>query len=162
MTDNLSPASNTSLVKQAPGRRTRRKDNVAPLLDKSVKSKAKTPEWLRDFRYGRSLSIEFFKRNAWLLCLIIVILLSLMGLRYKTKTKMEQINSLKEECARAQSEMLWQKSEYMSLIRETEMQRLVDEKGLGLRFQEQPPYQVTAVAPADSGTPTQENDNQSL
>ena len=30
----------------------------------------------------------------------------------------------------------------MSLIRETEMRRLVEEKGLGLEFQEYPPYEL--------------------
>jgi hypothetical protein len=31
----------------------------------------------------------------------------------------------------------------MTLIRESEMKRLVNEKGLGLVFQEQPPYEIT-------------------
>ena len=36
--------------------------------------------WFRELRYGRSVSIDFFRRNAWLLISILVALLALMGL----------------------------------------------------------------------------------
>ncbi|MGM9816646.1 MAG: FtsL-like putative cell division protein [Lepagella sp.] len=93
-------------------------------------------------RYGRTISIEFFKSNAWLLVIIIAIVISLMGLRYKTKTKMVEIKNLTKELELAESEKLREKAAYMSLIRETEMKRMVREKGLPLEFQEQPPYQL--------------------
>lgn len=98
---------------------------------------------LRDLGYGSLVSLTFFRRNAWLLIAIIVAVVALIGLRYQTKTKMSQIRSLERELVLAESEKLQQKSEYMSLIRETEMQRLVNEHGLGLTFQEQPPYRLT-------------------
>ena len=97
---------------------------------------------MNDMRYGRSLSLEFFRRNAWLLMLFVVAILALMGLRYKTKTKMEEIKQLSVELQRAQSSKLQEKAAYMSLIREAEMKKLVDEKGLGLQFQEYPPYEL--------------------
>lgn len=62
------------------------------------------------------------------------------GLRYKTKTKMEEIKRLTAELQIAESSKLQEKAAYMSLIRETEMKRMVKEKGLGLEFQEYPPY----------------------
>lgn len=99
-----------------------------------------TPSWFSDLRYGRSFSVEFFKRNAWLLMVFVVAILSLMGLRYKTKTKMEEIKRLTAELQIAESSKLQEKAAYMSLIRETEMKRMVKEKGLGLEFQEYPPY----------------------
>ncbi|MDE6076694.1 MAG: hypothetical protein K2G29_03095 [Muribaculaceae bacterium] len=107
---------------------------------KSKKSHATT--WISDVRYGRSLSVEFFKRNAWLLMIIVVSMLALMGLRYKTKTKMEEIKRLTTELQIAESSKLQEKAAYMSLIRETEMRRLVEENGLGLEFQEQPPFEL--------------------
>lgn len=97
---------------------------------------------VNDVRYGRSLSLEFFRRNAWLLMLFVVAIIALMGLRYKTKTKMEEIKYLSSELQRAQSSKLQEKAAYMSLIREAEMKKLVDEKGLDLRFQEYPPYEL--------------------
>ena len=97
---------------------------------------------VNDMRYGRTLSLEFFRKNAWLLMLFVVAILALMGLRYKTKTKMEEIKRLNVELQRAESSKLQEKAAYMSLIREAEMKKLVEEKGLGLQFQEYPPYEL--------------------
>lgn len=99
--------------------------------------------WVNELRYGRSLSVEFFKQNAWLLLIIVVSMLALMGLRYKTKTKMAEIKKLNIELQRAESEKLQEKASYMSLIRETEMKKMVHERGLNLEFQEQPPYELS-------------------
>ena len=110
--------------------------------DNNDKTKKKSPVWISDIRYGRSLSIEYFKRNAWLLMVFVVAILALMGLRYKTKTKMEEIKRLTVELQSAESRKLQEKAAYMSLIRETEMRRMVEEKHLGLVFQELPPYQL--------------------
>ncbi|MDE6769961.1 MAG: hypothetical protein K2J78_09595, partial [Muribaculaceae bacterium] len=85
-----------------------------------------SPTWISDVRYGRSLSVEFFKKNAWLLMIFVVTMLALMGLRYKTKTKMEEIKKLTAELQIAESSKLQEKAAYMSLIRETEMRRLVE------------------------------------
>lgn len=74
--------------------------------------------------------------------IFVVTMLALMGLRYKTKTKMEEIKKLTAELQIAESSKLQEKAAYMSLIRETEMRRLVEENGLGLEFQEQPPFEL--------------------
>lgn len=111
-------------------------------IKKSVKSHKSAPTWLSDMRYGQSISIEFFRKNAWLLVLLLVLTLSLMGIRYRTKTRMLEITRLEKELNQAESEKLHEKASYMSLIRETEMMRLVQKNGLGLQFQEQPPYEV--------------------
>lgn len=106
------------------------------------KTGKKEYSWINELRAGRSISVEFFKSNAWLILIIVVAVIALIGLRYKTKTKMEEIKRLNTELARAESEKLQAKSAYMSLIRETEMRRMVREKGLPLEFQEQPPYEI--------------------
>lgn len=99
--------------------------------------------WRNDLRYGRTLSIEFFRNNAWIMVITVVVLLALMGLRYKTRTKMGEIKQLTVELQRAESHKLQEKALYMSLIRETEMIKMVKEKNLNLQFQEQPPYELT-------------------
>ncbi len=115
-------------------------------MAKKTKKKAAQPKakkkngWMRELRYGRSLSLEFFKTNAWLMLIIVVAVIAMIGLRYETKTKMAEIQKLRTELQRAESRKLHEKSLYMSLIRESEMKRLVREKGLHLEFQEQPPY----------------------
>ena len=107
-----------------------------------AKPKGNGYSWVNELRYGRSISVEFFKSNAWLLLIFVVAVIALMGLRYKTKTRMEEIKRLNVELQRAESAKLQEKASYMSLIRETEMRRLVKEKGLPLVFQEAPPYQL--------------------
>lgn len=107
------------------------------------KKKKKSPGWVDELRYGQSISLEFFKTNAWLIMVIVVVIVALMGLRYKTKTKMEEIKSLTTELQRSRSIMLEEKSKYMSLIRETEMKKMVHDRGLPLEFQEQPPYRLS-------------------
>ena len=118
-----------------------RKDN-----DSSSRQKKKisgvSKALVNDMRYGRSLSLEFFRQNAWLIMLFVVALVALMGLRYKTKTKMEEIKTLTVELQRAQSSKLQEKAAYMSLIREAEMKKLVEQQHLGLQFQEFPPYEL--------------------
>lgn len=117
---------------------------MAKKLDNNISATAgASAAWLNDLRYGRTVSLRFFKRNAWLLVSLLVAVVALMGLRYKTKTKMNEIRQLQRELVRAESSKLQEKAAYMSLIRESEMQRMADERGLGLSFQEQPPYRLS-------------------
>lgn len=99
-----------------------------------------------DARYGRSISIDFFRANSWLIVIFIGGMIGMMGLRYNNKTKMAEIKQLEIELMRARSSKLKEKSEYMSLIRETEIQRLVVEKHLGLEFREDPPVTIPVNA----------------
>lgn len=110
---------------------------------KSSRLKETAADWLSDMRYGKTVSVNFFKTNAWLLIAFITVVLALMGVRYKTKTKMEEIKKLEKELVKSESDKLREKAAYMSLIRETEMMRLVKKNHLGLIFQEQPPYEIT-------------------
>ena len=110
--------------------------------DDKQKTQKKNNAWVNNLRYGQTVSLSFFRKNAWLLMIFIAIVLALMGMRYKTKTKMAEIKKLERELTRCESDKLREKAAYMSLIRETEMMRLVTENRLGLIFQEQPPYSV--------------------
>ena len=95
-----------------------------------------------DLRYGRTISLDFFKHNAWMIIAIITALIGVMGLRYRTKTRMSEIKQLNRELERAESDKLHEKAWYMTLIRETELTRLTTEKHLGLRYQEEPPVVI--------------------
>ena len=128
---------------------TRKEDKQKPKRKGKKKKddgfKEATANFFSDFRYGKTVSVNFFKANAWLLLIFIVIVIALMGMRYKTKTKMEQIKKLEKELVESESDKLREKAAYMSLIRETEMLRLVRKSNLNLIFQEQPPYEITLV-----------------
>lgn len=106
------------------------------------KQKGKKSTFVKDVKQGRALSINFFRKNLWLLIVIVVAILSLMGLRYKTKSKMAEIKRLEITLQRSESSKLQEKAAYMSLIREAEMKKLVEEKHLGLIFREEPPFEI--------------------
>lgn len=127
--------------------------------NKNNKKKEKSSGWISEMRYGRTLSVEFFKKNAWLMMLFVVAILALIGLRYKTKTKMAEIQQLTIELQRAQSHKLQEKALYMSLIRESEMKKLVTEKNLDLIFPEQPPYEIYNDERPAANAPDKENNN---
>lgn len=111
-------------------------------MAKKTTTKKKTNSIATSIVQGRGVPLEFFKQNAWLLIITLISVIGLIGMRYSTQSKMEEINRLNTELKRAESYKLHQKSLYMSLIRETEMRRMVSEKGLNLYFQEQPPYEI--------------------
>lgn len=112
----------------------RKKRSAAQTADQNQKRNKN----LQDFLNGETISLDTFRKNVWILIPFIAVALALMGLRYKTKTQMMEINRLTTELERSESSKLQEKAEYMSLIRETEMSRLVTEKDLGLQFSEEP------------------------
>lgn len=116
---------------------------MAKKKTKNINEKEKKSTFVKDVKQGRALSINFFRKNLWLMIVLVVAILSLMGLRYKTKSKMAEIKKLEATLQRAESSKLQEKSAYMSLIREAEMRKLVEEKHLGLIFREQPPYEIS-------------------
>lgn len=93
-------------------------------------------------RSGQAVSLEFFKRNAWMIIAILTALIGVMGLRYRTKARMTEIKQLNRELQRAESYKLQEKARYMTLIRETELTKLTSEKHLGLQYQEEPPVVI--------------------
>lgn len=99
-----------------------------------------------DIRSGQAVSLEFFKRNAWIIIAIMTALVGVMGLRYRTKARMTEIKQLNRELQRAESYKLQEKARYMTLIRETELTKLTAEKNLGLKYQEEPPVVIECKA----------------
>ncbi len=105
--------------------------------------KSESAASLRGIREGRLLSVEFFRRHAWLILIAVVVVLALIGQRYTNQSKRQQIKRLENELATLKSEQIAQKAAYMSLIRENEMRRLLRQNSLDLDYQEQPPFVLT-------------------
>ena len=92
--------------------------------------------------HGRVLSTDFFRRYWWIVLGSAAMLMIYITNRYTCQTQMETIRSLQKELEVAKTERVRAKSIYMSRIRESSMQHMVDSLGLGLTIQEQPPYQI--------------------
>lgn len=98
---------------------------------------------LRRAIHGRMLSLDFFSRH-WLWVLTVVVMLMIyITSRYTCQTQMEDIQRLTRELEVAKTERVREKSAYMSRIRESQMQLMVDSLRLGLTVQEQPPYKIS-------------------
>lgn len=112
---------------------------------KSSKGKSAAPNAhvIKVLREGRPVSIDFFRRHAWLILISVVIVLALIGQRYSNQDKRLQIKRLEESLATAESELVAQKASYMSLIRENEMRRLLRSHHINLDYQEQPPFVIS-------------------
>lgn len=97
---------------------------------------------LREFLYGRVVSSDFFARNGFAILVIVALSLVYISSKYTCQTKMEQVRRLDKELEVIKAECVSERSRYMSKVRETAMQQLVDTLGLDLAVQEAPPYYV--------------------
>lgn len=95
---------------------------------------------ISNLRKGRGLSVDFFRRNGWLIIFMTVIILVLIGVRYRTRVYMHEIKTLRQELRNAENEYIEEKAVYMSMIRETDMVEMLQRYGLGLTFSDKPPY----------------------
>lgn len=93
--------------------------------------------------HGRIISIDFFRRNWWVVLGVVVMLMVYITNRYTCQTQMERIRTLERELEVAKTERVRAKSAYMSKIRESSIQEMVDSLGLDITVQEQPPYRLS-------------------
>ncbi|MBD5245067.1 MAG: hypothetical protein HDS57_06340 [Barnesiella sp.] len=104
-----------------------------------------SPSLVDRLLYGQIISSDFFARH-WLTVFSVVILIMVfITNKYNCQTKMEEIRRLHTELEIVKTERVRVRSVYMSRIRESSMQQLVDSLGLNLHVQERPPYKLASV-----------------
>ena len=93
--------------------------------------------------HGRLLSIDFFRHHWLSVMLAVAMVMIYITNRYQCLTRMEHIRALEQELEIVETERIRVKSIYMSRIRESSMQEMVDTMHLNLRVQDQPPYRLS-------------------
>jgi hypothetical protein len=93
--------------------------------------------------YGNVVSSEFFSRHWMKIFILVVLVMIYISNKYQCMTSMENIKKLEAELEVAKTERIRERSTYMSRIRESAMQELVDTVMPGLAVQEQPPYELS-------------------
>jgi hypothetical protein len=93
--------------------------------------------------YGNVISSEFFSRHWMKIFILVVLVMIYISNKYQCLTSMETIKKLEADLEVAKTERIRERSTYMSRIRESAMQELVDSVMPGLSVQEQPPYQLS-------------------
>lgn len=93
--------------------------------------------------HGRLLTTDFFAKNWLKVLLLIIMILVYITNKYQCQTRMEKIRALEQELEIVETERVRVRSEYMSRIRESAMQQLVDTMRLNLQVQERPPFKIS-------------------
>ena len=108
-----------------------------------AKKKKSDDNILKKVIIGRILSLDFFKRHWVSVFVVMVAILIYITNRYQCLTRMEDIRKLEQELEIVETERIRERSTYMSRIRESSMQEMVDTMHLNLKIQDQPPYKLT-------------------
>lgn len=96
----------------------------------------------KDIFQGRFLSLDFFKRNAVYIIALVIMALAYIANKFVCQSSMEEVIQLKTELANAQTDLVDASARYNSMIRESEMTKLMQEKHIGLTAPQEPPYRL--------------------
>lgn len=98
----------------------------------------------KDIIQGRFFSLDFFKRNAVYIVALVIMALMYIANKFVCQSSMQEVITLKTELANAQTDLVNASAKYNSMIRESEMTRLMREKNIGLRAPLEPPYELSS------------------
>ncbi len=96
----------------------------------------------KDIIQGRFFSLDFFKRNAVYIIALVIMALTYIANKFVCQSSMQEVITLKTELANAQTDLVNASAKYNSMIRESEMTKLMQEKRLGLAAPTEPPYSL--------------------
>lgn len=114
------------------------------MATKTKKSKGapRKPSFIYRLFHGTLLSSDFFARHWLPTLLFILVMMVYITTKYTCKTNLEKIAALEKKLEIVENERSRERSAFMSRIRETSMQQLVDSLHLNLSVQPQPPYKI--------------------
>lgn len=113
-----------------------------PKTDKTTDKTHKKGNFLWKIFRGQLISSDFFARH-WLPTLIfIIVIMVYITTKFTYRTNIEKIEALQKQLEIVQNESSRERSQFMSSIRETAMQQMVDSLHLNLRVQPQPPFKI--------------------
>ena len=110
--------------------------------DKKNTAAATSKKASRDFLQGRMLSLEFFKRNWVYAVFIVAMALAYIGNKFACQRSIQELLSLKTDITNAQTHLVNASAQYNSMIRESEMVKLMNQRNLGLDAPLDPPYEL--------------------
>ncbi|MBR5725741.1 MAG: hypothetical protein IKX56_03295 [Muribaculaceae bacterium] len=96
----------------------------------------------KDLIQGRFFSLDFFRRNWYYVVFIVAMALAYIGNKFTSQRSIQELISLKVELANAQTDLVNASAKYNSMIRESQMVHLMNEKRLDLAPPLDPPYEL--------------------
>lgn len=97
---------------------------------------------LKEVFDGTILTKGFFRKNVWMILIIVTGLLVYIGNHYGVIMALNTIDNLNQKLADVKYEALTQSSALMRESRQSRVRDLVEEKGLGLVESKTPPYVI--------------------
>ncbi len=91
---------------------------------------------------GRFFSLDFFKRNAIYIIALVLMALAYIANKFVCQSNMQEVITLKTDLENAQTDLVDASARYNSMIRETEMTKLMSQKNINLTAPQEPPYQI--------------------
>jgi hypothetical protein len=89
---------------------------------------------------GRIFSLEFFKRNWIYVVFVVVMALAYIGNKFSCMSSIQELMTLKDDLSNAQTDLVVSSATYNSMIRESEMVNLMNQKHLDLTAPKEPSY----------------------
>lgn len=89
---------------------------------------------------GRIFSLDFFRRNWVYIIFVVVMALAYIGNKFSCQSSIQELLSLRDDLSNAQTDLVKSSADYNSMIRESEMVKLMNAKQLGLSAPKEPPY----------------------
>ena len=114
------------------------------MANNKSKSKAReaSKQASRGLLLGRLFSLEFFKKNAIYIVALVVMALAYIANKFVCQSNMQEVITLKTDLENAQTDLVDASARYNSMIRETEMTKLMSQKNINLTAPQEPPYQI--------------------
>jgi cell division protein FtsL len=91
---------------------------------------------------GGILTEDFFLKNAGFMLLVFIVIALSISNRYSCLSKMGEIQSLQKELKDVKYESLQISTELIGISRQSQIQSLVNEKGLELHPAKEPAYEI--------------------
>jgi len=109
---------------------------------KEDKKKAKTGSFIKELLSGNMITEKIILKNLWYILLITLLALIYIGNRFHAEKVTRETAKLLREVRELRAESLSTSASLMFLSRQSEVQRLVKERGLNLEELKTPPYKL--------------------
>jgi hypothetical protein len=109
---------------------------------KTEKSQIKTGSFLKELLSGSMVTEKIILKNLWYVMLLTLLAATYIGNRFHAEKITRETTRLQREVKELRAESLSTSADLMYLSRQSEVFRLVKEKGLNLEELKAPPYKL--------------------
>lgn len=110
--------------------------------DNNSRSDNPRNSWVWRTVFGQIINIDFFLRHWLIVFTTVVLIIFYISGGYLVKTNRSELESLRSQLKIVETERIRARESYMSRIRESQLQKMIDSSHLNIGIQEKPPYEL--------------------